>query len=569
MAIPPGSRVTLTLSQLRRTSSRHWDIKKYATVLATQTSGDWNPPPDDPSLTIDENKKNLLIRRALKWPLLTSGYESPESFDAARTAQIFMDASLYSYSVMHHITENYCGEYVVNEFCRKVLHPARLTLDAAVAELRQPALVPSRSGPAAFTAAPARPVPTSTTKNTAAAVVAQEQQGQSPRKKTPAQSSIQPPVLSSSDKATASSIRPQQKLGKSPAKAPSVKTSPAKTCQPQPIIPFSSKAPTPAIQSQKQSEKLPAKASSAKTSPAKTSLPTAELPPSSNVSLKKMSDKSTLPPPDVPSSKGTPKKTPVTAAPAKSSQPPPGKAPVAVVSNSQTQPKTAKITPAKSSPAKKPNRPPSVATSLVEVSAEASESPKRDKRLSETLSANSPFTFTKAEIAAVNNKVKKLASAKRLRAKQCLPPSPTSTSPSEVESSCSSRSSSRSPTPSPPEPHVRTAAKGKATKIISREIAPADSKLSRPSSPVKVNGGPRQTLEAGGSPSAPPRTPKKKDMRQGLIEKFKEVESSLQKVRQTELIITGQVAQLGQLFHSYVEVSDAGTAPGPCTSDED
>lgn len=65
--------------------------------MATETAGDWNPPPDDPSLTMDENRKNLLIRRALKWPLLTSGYESLESFVDAKVAQARMDFAIENY----------------------------------------------------------------------------------------------------------------------------------------------------------------------------------------------------------------------------------------------------------------------------------------------------------------------------------------------------------------------------------------------------------------------------------------------------------------------------------------
>lgn len=198
--------------------------------LAMATSdGDWIPSPDDPSLTAEENKKNCLISRALKWPLHMSGYESLEAAKAAKEAQMRVDVSREAFLAMYDLSKDIMDEYVLLEYRRGFLDPTMAALEVAVADLKQPALIPSRSGSAASVTAPAPPAKVSVTKNTPATVVAQDQQQQqSPCKPVASKLGPQSPEASSPRKATAISLKSQKPQEKLPSKAPSTK-SPAKT----------------------------------------------------------------------------------------------------------------------------------------------------------------------------------------------------------------------------------------------------------------------------------------------------------------------------------------------------
>ncbi|KFY13813.1 hypothetical protein V492_03029 [Pseudogymnoascus sp. VKM F-4246] len=482
-AIRPGSETSLTTKELRETSSRYWDLKKYVSIHLTETGGDFNPPPDDPTLTPEENKKNLLIRRAQKWPLLTSGYESQESFEAAKEAQLIMDKAVADYITMYPKAGNELDEYLMKKQCELLVCPALVSLTDAVAELRQPNLVPSRSGPATSIAAPTPAQPITGTNSTSSSV-ARGQQRQSPCKKTPAKSCPQAPVLCSSSKAGEASGQSPKRLEKS-AKASSAKKTPSKSASP-PIVPSSSKVTIP--------------------SPVKTSQPKPVTTPSTKAPKNTSPVKTYLARPGSPSStKGSAKTSPSKAPTAKSSLVPHGDAPVVAI-KSQTQPgKTPLEIPSKESPTKSGRPEPVVSYScskfrvidnvvvVTHKNSSITKGPGNPKSLSPVISSSGTAPAADRPKGKLG-----LNSSQKVPPNRCLP--------SSSESSSSSGGSSRSASPSPPQPNVRSAVKGKETRVIPRARA-TSVKRSQPSSPVKVDAEPRSRPEAANSPVAPPRTP--------------------------------------------------------------
>lgn len=558
MAIQPGSQVALTMSELRSTSSHQWDARKRPSIFATETGGKWNPPPDDPSLSIHENRKNLLIRRALKWPLLTSGYESPESFEAAKLAEARMDVAVEYYLAMYRAAPDYHGEYMLAEIRELLLIPARAALGAAVKNLNQPALIPSRIGSVASVVAPVEPGQVSSTKPTSATVVTQEQQPQSLGKKTSGHSGLQSPELSSPSMATAISSKPRSHLEKLPAKTSSTKTSPVKS---NPSVPSSSKA--------------------IKSSPAKTSQAQPVVPSPTKAPAKKSPTKAILPPSSTPSATPSVKASPTKTAPAKPSLLSPNKAP-AVVSKSQTQPEKAIATksPAKSSLVKLSPSP--SASSPRKDSAEVSGSQKKQRTGWIDLSAVqsrflSPVSTwsSEARIAVGEAQIERfLASTQRSRKKRCLPSSPTSTSSSGSEASSSSPNPSQFPSPSPLQPKAKTITKGKAPQILSKGKATAGAERSLASSPVET----QEVVETDNRPSTPPKTPARQaDMALQLQIQIglEEMQSSLRKLQRakadTDSAMTGQMAHVTQMISLLIKAREAapGSSSTPLTIDED
>ncbi|KAL5352981.1 hypothetical protein ACLOAV_001010 [Pseudogymnoascus australis] len=554
MAIQPGSQVTLAMSDLRSTSSHQWDVRKHPSIFATETGGKWNPPPDDPSLSIHENRKNLLIRRALKWPLLTSGYESPESFQAAKVAEARMDVAVEYYLTMYRTAPNHHGEYMIAELRKLILVPARAALDVAVGNLKQPALVPSRSGSVASVRAPVLSEQVSITKPTAVTAVGQGQQRQSPCKKPSGPSGLQSPEPSSPSTATAISSKPRSHLEKLPAaKLSSTKTSPVKS---NPLIPSSSKA--------------------IKSSPAKTSQAQPVVPSPTRAAAKKSPTKAILPPSSTPSTTSSMKASPTKTALAKPSILPSNKAP-AVVSKSQTQPEKAKATksPAKPSPAK-PSRSPSASFPRKD-SVEVSASQKQQRTGWIDLSAVqsrflSPVASwsSEARVAVGEPQIQRLLESRRSPKKRCLPSSPTSTSSSGSESSSSSPNPSQFPSPSPLQPKARTINKGKASQILSREKATARAERSLTSSPVET----QEVLETNDIPSTAPRTPARQDTALELqiqigLEEMQPYLREIQRAKaDTDSALTGRMAHMISLLIKAREAGP-GSSTTPLTIDED
>ncbi|KFY94593.1 hypothetical protein V498_03832 [Pseudogymnoascus sp. VKM F-4517 (FW-2822)] len=556
MAIQPGSQVTLAMSELRSTSSHQWDARKHPSIFATETGGKWNPPPDDPSLSIHENRKNLLIRRALKWPLLTSGYESPESFQAAKVAEARMDVAVEYYLTMFGTAPDYHGKYMLAELRKLVLVPARAALDVAVGNLKQPALVPSRSVSVASVRAPVLPEQVPITKKTAATAVGHGQQRQSPCKKPSGHSGLQSPEPSSPSTATAISSEPRSHLEKLPAaKLSLTNTSPVKS---NPPIPSSSKA--------------------IKSSPAKTSQAQPVVPSPTKAAAKKSPTKAILPPSSTPSSTtSSVKASPTKTALAKPSILPSNKAP-AVVSKLQTQPEKVKATksPAKLSLAK-PSRSPSASFPRKD-SAEVSGSPKQQRTGWIDLSAVqsrflSPVASwsSEARVAVGEPQIQRLLESRRSPKKRCLPSSPTSTSSSGSESSSSSPNPSQFPSPSPLQPKTRTITKGKASQIPSREKAAARAERSQASSPVEM----QEVLETNNVPSTAPRTPARPadtDLELQIQIGLEEMQPHLRKIQRakadTDSALTGQMAHMISLLIKAREAGP-GSSTTPLTIDED
>ncbi|KFY27512.1 hypothetical protein V493_03444 [Pseudogymnoascus sp. VKM F-4281 (FW-2241)] len=484
-AIVPNSRVTLTIPELRGTSSRHWNVKECPSILATETVGDWNPPPDDPNLTMDENRKNLLIRRALKWPLLTWGYESLESFMDAKVAQVRMDCAIEHYVIMFYLSERDGdgGLALLNQVRDRILRPAMQVLKAAVDALKQPDLVPSRKGSAASVTAPV-PEHVSVKKNIYAAILAKDRQRQSRRKKALQNSALQPPVLSSLTKAQVVSTNPQKQHETSLAKASSTKTTPS-ILNPPPILPSSSKT--------------------SKVSPAKTSRPKTAIHSSTKAPAMTLPLKTSIPPPSTPpSTRALIKKSPTKAAEAESSLLQDSKEPVV------------------------PNEPAPVASSHSKALAMVSESPKQQKKPPLDIPAAKAakgkcverIVSAPGEAPVARNKPQSqlgLVSAQALPPKQCLSSSPTSASSSESESSSPPRRPLRPRTPAPPEPQVKGATKRNVTRIIPRELVVDSLKGSLASSTVEGRAKIRQSPETLTIPTTPPIIPTDlADVLQGL-----------------------------------------------------
>ncbi|OBT60366.1 hypothetical protein VE03_10202 [Pseudogymnoascus sp. 23342-1-I1] len=328
----------MTMLQFRSILIHDKDMQKTLTIHAMASSCDWDPSLNDDSLTAEENEKNWLIRRALKWPLRMSGYESLESTNSAKVAQVEVDAFRASFLAMYDMTNYIADERALLDFRQELLDPAMAALKTAVANLKQPNLVPSRSGSASVRV----PVPqeqASATKKRRRTMATQDQERESLGKKPPANSCLQPTEPSSPSKVTTKPLKSQKKPEKSPAKAPSAKTTLLKS-DPPPILPPSSKA--------------------LKSSPRKTSQAQPLIPSPTKAPAKKTPIKTILPPSGTRSSATTPLKTsPTKTTPAKSSILPSGKAPK-VVGKSQTQLEKAPAPtpPAKPSPVKQ-SQPPS------------------------------------------------------------------------------------------------------------------------------------------------------------------------------------------------------------------
>ena len=127
-AISPHPPVTITALQFRDILIDDVVTQKYFTINDTATSGDWIPPPYDPSLTAEENKRNHLIVRALKWPLCMSGHESPETVVVAIKAQTMVDLSRELFLSAYKSAPDVIGEYVMEHIHRTLLEPAMVTL---------------------------------------------------------------------------------------------------------------------------------------------------------------------------------------------------------------------------------------------------------------------------------------------------------------------------------------------------------------------------------------------------------------------------------------------------------
>ena len=433
--VSPHSPATLAPSQLRAKLTRNWDAQKSLTIHAMATSdGDWIPSPDDPSLTAEENKKNCLISRALKWPLHMSGYESLETAKAAKEAQRRVDVSREAFLAMCDLSKDIMDEYVLLEYRRGFLNPAMAALEVAVADLKQPDLIPSRSGSVASVTAPAPPVKVSVTKNTPATVMAQDQQQQSPCKPVASKLGPQSPEASSHRKATAISLKSQKPQEKLPLKGPSTK-SPA-------MIPAANiKLLPPGTPS---SVTAPVKTSPTKAAPAKPKQPAPVASASSSKAPATVSKsqnqqgKTAVKPPSAKSSPAKPKQ-PVPVASVSSSS----KAPAAVSKSQTQQGKTPVKTPStKSSPAK-PKQPAPVASasSAVELPDDFSEAMKQ--RIGAVKAKYLlPVSAWPRDVSPQSQP--DIASGKKLPSKRCLPSSSTSASSSRSESSSSSRSPQRS-----------------------------------------------------------------------------------------------------------------------------
>ncbi|KFY35250.1 hypothetical protein V494_06083 [Pseudogymnoascus sp. VKM F-4513 (FW-928)] len=398
-----------------------------------------------------------------------------------------------------------------------------ISLRDAVAELRQPSLVPSRSGPATSIAAPAPAQPITGTNSTSSSV-ARGQQRQSPSKKIPAKSCPQAPVLCSSSKAGEASEESPKRPEKS-AKASSAKKTPSKSASP-PIVPSSSKVTIP--------------------SPVKTSQPKPVTTPSTKAPKNTSPVKTYLARPGTPSStKGSAKTSPSKAPTAKSSLVPHGDAPVVAI-KSQTQPgKTPLEISSKESPTKSGRPEPVVSYScskfrviddvvvVTHKNSSITKGPGNPKSLSPVISSAPAADRPKGRLG--------LNSSQNVPPNRCLP--------SSGESSSSSGGSSRSASPSPPQPNVRSAVKGKETRVIPRERA-TSVKRSQPSSPVKVDAEPRSRPEAANSPVAPPTPSNRSDIVRDMKSRFEGLELSDRKM-------TNVIGNLGPTPPTIPVTSDA------------
>ncbi|KFX86889.1 hypothetical protein V490_08750 [Pseudogymnoascus sp. VKM F-3557] len=505
---PPAG---LTKVQLREWLVREWDTQKPSSIHGTATRGsDYIRPPDDHILTAEENKKNWLITRALNSPLHMSGYESQESSNAAKEALMEVNVSRKFFLLMYDHIFDCMGEHLLFKISEQLMDPAMAALKVAVANLKQPDLIPSKSTHPVAVPPPSKDI--SATKDASATVVAQKQQQQSPRKKITAPTALE----------------------QSP--------------------PASDDAPGSTVISKRQSEKLSGKVSAVKTSPTKSIPSSIGIPEGGKAQDKNIPVISNASPPVLPpSNKKKPAKTsPANAEPARSNSHQPGKAPT-TTSKSQTQHKDdpEKPTPAKPSP--KPVQPTHVSSSPRKAIAVVGESAKQHKKPSVAKSSgkSSILPPTRAPAAPVDSQTQSgLPTAKTTTVIQCPSPlSRTSATSSDLESSDSeSDSSSRSSTPSPPQQHATTR-KGKATQVQSKPQSILQIKR-RLALLRNAKEDQQQRSEAVSSPT-PPRTPTQKEMFQRLDTMVGEAKSSFQKSMET--LASKQLAELSQLYKTLTE----------------